>query len=340
MVSTFAGSTNGGFNDGPATLAGFNGPTDLTIDAMGNIYVADAGNNEIRVISNSPMITVNSATICATGSAVLSAFGAVSYTWTPSIGLSANTGSMSYANPPSTIVYTITGSSASGTATATSTVTVLAASLTPSVTTNDVLCNGLCNGSTFVNVSGGTPPYHYSWSSGDTIPLVNNLCAGSYSVSIFDAMGCNAFSTAAINQPPPLIATLVASPDTVCPGGSTLISASVSGGTPGYLYNLQPSNSNTSNTIVSPTAATVYTINVMDANNCTVTTSTPVLMRIPDNIIGTISDTGTNHLISSGLVYLYTQERTADSAMASTNITATGTYTFNAVPPAITLGGA
>ena len=57
-VTTFAGSDSTGFADGPAATASFFHPEGITIDAAGNIYVADAGNNLIRKVSGGTVSTV------------------------------------------------------------------------------------------------------------------------------------------------------------------------------------------------------------------------------------------------------------------------------------------
>jgi gliding motility-associated-like protein len=57
VVSTVAGNVSYGAADGPANSATFSQPEDVTVDAQGNLYVADAGNNKIRKISTSGIVT-------------------------------------------------------------------------------------------------------------------------------------------------------------------------------------------------------------------------------------------------------------------------------------------
>ena len=58
-ITTIAGSGNGSTlgDGGPALSAQFANPSDVAVDANGNIYVADPGNERIRVITNG---TINS----------------------------------------------------------------------------------------------------------------------------------------------------------------------------------------------------------------------------------------------------------------------------------------
>lgn len=48
------------------------------------------------------------------------------------------------------------------------------------------------NGSAMATASGGTPPYTYMWSDGQTTETATNLPMGDYTVTVTDAIGCTA----------------------------------------------------------------------------------------------------------------------------------------------------
>lgn len=57
VVTTLAGSITSGSSDGSGAGASFNGPYGITVDASGNIYVADINNHMIRKITAAGVVT-------------------------------------------------------------------------------------------------------------------------------------------------------------------------------------------------------------------------------------------------------------------------------------------
>ncbi len=56
-VSTLAGSTTAGSADGTGSAASFRSPTGIAVDSGGDLYVADSGNDEIRLVTQNGVVT-------------------------------------------------------------------------------------------------------------------------------------------------------------------------------------------------------------------------------------------------------------------------------------------
>ena len=56
------------------------------------------------------------------------------------------------------------------------------------------------NGSATASASGGTPPYSYSWQNGYIGPILNNIPAGNYNVTVTDFKGCSDSKTVAVPE--------------------------------------------------------------------------------------------------------------------------------------------
>lgn len=58
IVSDFAGNGKAGHVDGPLATAEFNNPKGIVMDAAGDIFVSEAGNHDVRKISNGMVTTI------------------------------------------------------------------------------------------------------------------------------------------------------------------------------------------------------------------------------------------------------------------------------------------
>ncbi len=175
--------------------------------------------------------------------------------------------------------YTVTVTDANGcTATASATITDNPALVVDLDEVQDVTCNGLTDGSIFVNVSGGAPAYTFEWSGPNgyvaTTQNISGLAAGTYSVTVTDANSCTGTGTFTVNEPATLTATATADNVVTCYGGNDgAITLTVNGGTAPYTYVW--SNAALTQNLTGLVAGT-YDVTVTDANNCTATASATI----------------------------------------------------------------
>lgn len=101
---------------------------------------------------------------------------------------------------------------------------------------NDASCYNECDGSATVTASGGSAPYTYLWSNNATTASINNLCAGSYTVTVTDASQATETETVIVGEP-----ALVQSGQnfTECQGFSIQVGTSTYNTTGNYVDTLQ-----------------------------------------------------------------------------------------------------
>jgi len=139
------------------------------------------------------------------------------------------------------------------------------------------------------NVSGGTPPYTYNWSSNveaniGTSETYNAIpsTTTTYTIEVTDY--CGSTTSASILYTvlsPPLVLTL-SPPAEICPGDSIELSVSATGGYGQYFYNWIHSGETTPSVWVNPFKTTTYTVSVSDeCQTFTVEGSTQVLVVKP-----------------------------------------------------------
>ena len=198
----------------------------------------------------------------------------------------------------------------------------------------DPLCNGGL-GSANAAVTGGTPPYTYTWSDGQTTSTATGLAPATYTINVEDVICNTAQATVTITQPPLLNATANNMIQASCGGNNGSASVTANGGTGPYQYLWTPSNQ--TNITATGLSAGSYTVTVTDANGCTATSS--IVVTSTSNIIATMGPQ-TNILCNGGTAsatvtvaggngpYTYAWVPNGGAGATGTGLTA-GSYTVN-----------
>jgi hypothetical protein len=129
------------------------------------------------------------------------------------------------------------------------------------VTDTNAVCGGL--GMATVTISGGTAPFDYDWSNGDSTNVMD-AGPGTYTVTVTDMNGCMATGSANIGQPiiPTITGTVT---DVTCFSFSNGVVDMTPSGVGPFIYNW--SNGSTAQDLTN-VGAGIYTIIVTGANNC------------------------------------------------------------------------
>jgi len=122
------------------------------------------------------------------------------------------------------------------------------------------------NGSATAEASGGTPPYSFEWSNGETTSTINNLDGGTYTVTVTDAIGAFDTGSVTITNIGPVTPNAFTTDETSVDANDGTATSAAFGGSPPYDY--EWSNGENTQTI-SNLAPGDYTVTVTDSDGCT-----------------------------------------------------------------------
>lgn len=191
----------------------------------------------------------------------------------------------------------------------------LSANVTP------VRCFGEDNGSIDLTASGGTAPYNYLWSNGQTDEDLTDLAPGMYFVTVTDQLGCIANLARTVNEPSLLTAAALGATIN-CDNPNVGIPVTALGGIPPYQYFW--SNGSTGIAFQTNIAGT-YSVTVEDAVGCTATAQSVVGV----DTIRPISDAGPDLSLNC---------QTPEVIIGGNNSSTGANYLYNWSGPGITNG--
>ncbi len=250
------------------------------------------------------------------------------YLWSNGVTTQSQTGVVS--GP-----YSVTITDAIGCQASNSFVVTQPTALALSTTTVDEQTFGGCDGSATVNPSGGTSPYTFLWTGGQTTQTAIDLCPGTYTVTVTDANGCTSQRTVTINALSCTgFAVSINETDLSCfNAGNGAATAVVTGGTAPFDYLW---NTGATTQAISNLAAGTYSVTVTDNLNCSqnvdAVVSQPALLQAAtavDNVTCFGFDNGAIELTVTGgttpYSFVWSNGSTAE------DLTGLGPNTYNVV---------
>jgi len=138
----------------------------------------------------------------------------------------------------------------------------------------DVSCFEESDGSIDLTVSGGTAPYTYLWSNGDTTEDISGLTADTYEVTVAQSDSCVLIDSMVMTEPEQLITNIISQDESGGGASDGSVDLTVTGGTPPYSFFW--SNSETTEDISGLPSGT-YTVTILDSNSCTASDTALIL---------------------------------------------------------------
>lgn len=147
----------------------------------------------------------------STGSATVDVTGGTlpyTYNWTPLGGTGAITSAIPAGN------YMVVATDNNGCSAVAQVVITQSSEIQIALNPDDENCPGNCNGFILSNITGGNPPYTYLWNTtpSQTSPTAQDLCTGTYYLTVTDSYNCIMTETAIIETSSSVSADFIATP--------------------------------------------------------------------------------------------------------------------------------
>lgn len=150
------------------------------------------------------------------------------------------------------------------------------------ITKKDNNCPDVCKGEAKANIIGGTPPYSYLWSNGDTNQTAINLCSENYNIKAHDQLGCKSESNVTIINKDLFHDISISASRTEIFDGQVIILSCTK--IPEMYYQWTPPDyvwhPNEPSTIATPMQTTTYYVFVTDRNGCNYNDSIKINVEI------------------------------------------------------------
>jgi Metallo-peptidase family M12B Reprolysin-like/SprB repeat/Secretion system C-terminal sorting domain len=163
------------------------------------------------------------------------------------------------------------------------------ASFSVSIEGKNLDCFGDGNGTAMAYVTGGLGDYTYKWSNGETTPFIQNLAAGTWSVTVTSGLQAVVASTT-LTQPEALKINLEGTDAATASAGE--ITVHVSGGQGGYLFFW---SNGAAGQHLANLAAGTYSVTVLDDNGCSETAAIDIgfspTVKLEYGTIGSVTET-------------------------------------------------
>lgn len=285
---TCINSTTGAFDPSLASL-GTN-----TINYITSGACASTGSSTItinEVVLNGVTVTDVSCFGLADGTITINATGATQYSIDGGTSFSASSSFTGLAAG----TYSIVIENAIG-CQATSTATIVEPPLLTAVPGfQDETCFGACDGFVVIAPAGGTSPYSFAWSgpSGtSTNALFNNVCVGTYTVTVTDDHGCIVNASSTVGGPAQLVISSITTTPETCPFDcSGTLTVTATGGTGALQYSTNGGLSFQATGNFSSVCSGSYNVVVVDASGCQATGTTSLTPLNPILLSTSANDT-------------------------------------------------